>query len=106
MKKNIKIYNVRSCYWKTNIEVEDFYENPHAEACTRAIEILMNGNNQFDIGPVILCKEINEKYDKVFNSCKILQNGGFWKVSKQIQQQFLNETGIDLCDESLSSKNK
>lgn len=102
--KNFKTYSVRSCYWHVNIEVEDFYENPHAEACTRAIELLIKSKKEFQIGPVILCKYIDEKYDKVFNSCKILQNGGYWKLSKEIRNEFLKETGIDLCDESFSSK--
>lgn len=104
--KNKNIYVVRSCFWKVQVEVEDFYIDQHAEACTRAIELFINDPNinKLDIGPVLLCKRIDENYEKTYNSCKILQNAGFYKEAASVRDQFFQESIIDLYNESLSSK--
>lgn len=102
---NKNIFSVRSCFWKVNVEVDDFYDDKHAEACTRAVELLIKNRSskEIEIGPVLLCKQINEQYEKTYNSYKILNNSGYPNYANVLRNKFLKETRIDLNKESLSS---
>jgi hypothetical protein len=90
------IYCVRTCFWKTNIQIETDDENAYSEACKKSIERLLKSDMKFEIGPVLLCKKSTEKYEKVLNAFKILEEIGLHSHANDVRNQFLEELNIDL----------
>ena len=66
------------------IDVEDIFDDPFMEACTRAIEF---------------------KYKThVYNTYNVLINAGLHKFAETLRIKFMNSSGIDLQKEPLKSK--
>lgn len=100
------IYTVRSYDWKLTIVLDQVYEDNYYQACQEALRIILKTNEsktKFEIGPVLLCKHLNDKYDTVYNSCKILQNLNYENEAQSIRDKFIKESHIDLYEESLCS---
>lgn len=100
------LYTVRSYDWKLTIILDQQYQDNYEQACQEALRIILNANKfdiKYEIGPVLLCKHITDKYDAVYNSCKLLQKLGCETESKHIRDVFINESNIDLYEESLCS---
>ncbi len=94
---------VKSSEWKIEFEIESFYDNPHIEACTRALEIKLKSSESLEISPAMIstCIETNESL--TINTYRILQNGSFWKVAEILRNSVLKDYEIDLREEPISN---
>lgn len=90
-----------------NIRVEDFFDDPFTEACTRCVEKkLSTDEDQISINPVIMCKCLLSNEQVTLNTYKILINGGFYKRAEYVRENFFESSDIDLATEPLSSSIK
>lgn len=102
-KSKSKSYRVRSSSWKMIIEIQDFFDDPFVEACTRCIEIKKDEEDAFNVNPVMICTCIETKKEKTINTYKILQNAGLGEKAEFLRHKFLQLSEIDLSKEPMSS---
>ena len=111
---NIKLgkYKVLTADWYSIIEVdENLFDDPHVEACTRAIEMKVKNLDTHDdlmVNPIMVCTKLNNKKskDKYINTYKVLLNAGYPIRAELLREIFMENVKIDLASEPLSSSIK
>lgn len=107
MKKDSKLFRVWSSNWSMNIRVENFFDDPYTEACTRCIETKLSSDEEnINVSPIMMCKCLISNEQITLNTYKILINGGFHEKAEYLRENFFDSSDIDLASEPLSSSIK
>jgi hypothetical protein len=88
------------------VDVEDFFDDPLTEACTRVIEQKYKKDNKLAIPPFMFAEyDRKNSKEKVYNSYLILINCGLHTFAENLRTIFRqNSGGVDLKDEPMCSK--
>jgi hypothetical protein len=87
------------------IDVEDTFDDPFMEACTRAIEFKYKTADKLSAPPcIVACLDRKGAKTHVYNTYNVLINAGLHKFAETLRVKFMNSSGIDLQKEPLKSK--
>jgi len=103
MKRTRIIVRLSSEYY--TLDIEDMFEDPYMEACTRAIEFNFKTKDKLSAPPCIIAS-LDRKGAKshVYNTYNVLINAGLHKFAENLRVRFMNDSGIDLQKEPSKSK--
>jgi len=103
MKKNKILARIGTEYFP--LEIEDIFDDPYMEACTRAIEYKCKTSDKVSIPPCIIASlDRQNAKTHVYNTYNVLINAGFHKFAENLRVRFMNDSGIDLQKEPAKSK--
>jgi len=109
---NIKNYKVLTGDWWVCVNIDhNIFDDPHVEACTRAIEEKVRSlqpDDDLNVNPVMVCKNLNNIKDKerYINTYKILLNAGMPSRAALLRDVFMTNIEVDLATEPLSASLK
>ena len=104
MKSNkFKRILVKSLDWKLEFQIENFYDDPHIEACTRALEIKLAESGSLEISPAMISTCMDTNMTLTINTYRVLQNGSFWMAADVLRNSVLKDYKIDLKEEPISN---
>ncbi len=85
--------------------IEDIFDDPFMEACTRLVEYKCKTQSDFAIPPCLFAS-LDRKGAKhhVYNSYIVMVNAGFHKYAEILRANFIKNTGVDLQKEPIKSK--
>lgn len=96
---------VKSALEVFKIEVEDFFEDPYMEACTRVVEYKLKTQNRLSLPPFMVASfDRKRSKEKVYNSYIVLINSGLHKQAENLRSKFQKDSGVDLKKEPVCSK--
>ncbi len=103
MKKNKVIVTVASD--KFTLDIEDIFDDPFMEACTRIIEFKRQNSQHLSVPPCIIAS-LDRKGAKmhVYNTYMVLINAGLHVYAENLRNRFMKDSGIDLQKEPIKSK--
>ena len=103
MKRTRIIVRLSSEYF--TMDIEDMFDDPYMEACTRAIEFKCKTSDKLSAPPCITAL-LDRKGAKthVYNTYNVLINAGLHTFAENLRVRFMNDSGIDLKQEPLKSK--
>jgi len=103
MKKNRIVVKLSSETF--TLEIEDIFDDPFMEACTRIIEFKRHQSSNLSVPPCII-SYLERKGAKmhVYNSYIVLINAGLHKYAENLRNRFMKDSGIDLQKEPTKSK--
>lgn len=86
-------------------QIEDIFDDPFMEACTRLVEYKCKTQTNFAIPPCLFAA-LDRKGAKhqVYNSYIVMVNAGFHKYAETLRSNFMKNTGVDLQKEPIKSK--
>jgi hypothetical protein len=103
MKKNKVIVTVGS--EKFTLDIEDIFDDPFMEACTRIIEFKRQQSHHLSVPPcLIACLDRKGAKMHVYNTYMVLINAGFYVYAENLRDRFMKDSGIDLQKEPIKSK--
>jgi hypothetical protein len=87
------------------LDIEDIFDDPFIEACTRIIEFRRKSQESMAVPPCILAN-LDRKGAKihVYNTYIVLINAGYHKYAENLRLRFMEDSGIDLKEEPIKSK--
>lgn len=87
------------------LEIENFFEDPFMEACTRIVEFKHQQSRRLSVPPCII-SSLDRKGAKihVYNTYIVLINAGLHKYAENLRNTFMKDSGIDLKKEPIKSK--
>ena len=87
------------------IDVEDIFDDPFMEACTRAIEFKYKTADKLSAPPcIVACLDRKGAKIHVYNTYIVLINAGYHKYAENLRLRFMEDSGIDLKEEPIKSK--
>lgn len=109
MNFDMKTIIVKSSNWKTEIEINsDIFDDPIIEGCTQVLETLnkdkTHGLNSISVAIQGCIKGETEDSPIVYNTYKLLMNGGMYVKAKILRDSFFSEYKIDLEKEPIQSR--
>ncbi len=89
-----------------NIDVEDFFDDPMMESCTRIVEYRYKTQKEHLSLPPFMFANLDRKSSKtkVYNTYIVLINAGLHKQAENLRLNFMKDSGIDLQKEPVKSK--
>lgn len=105
MKKNSITIVVKLLHDDYHIDIEDFFDDPFMEACTRVIEMKRTFNKDLSVPPFIIAY-LDRKNPKfyTYNTYIVLINAGLHKFAETLRVKFKQRSGVDLKLEPRKSK--
>lgn len=103
MKKNKIVIKLSTETFK--LEIEDFFDDPCMEACTRILEFKRQQSSHLSVPPCMI-SSLDRKGAKVhvYNTYMVLINAGLYKYAENLRNTFMKDSGIDLKKEPIKSK--
>lgn len=103
MKKRCVI--VKSALETYKVDVDDFFDDPYMEACTRMVEYKRKCEEGLSLPPFMIAS-LHRKgaKEKVYNSYIVLANCGLYQQAENLRIVFQKDSGVDLKDEPFCSK--
>lgn len=90
---------------ENNILVEDFFDDPFMEACTRMIEIKRMISKDFALPPFMMAYLDRKNYKvNTYNTYIVLINAGWHQYAETLRLKFKQHSGVDLKLEPHKSK--
>jgi len=103
MKNNSIIVKIANEEYK--ILVEDFFEDPFMEACTRVIEIKRMTSKEFAVPPFMMAYLYRKNHKTHhYNTYIVLINAGWHTCAETLRLKFKRHSGVDLKLEPHKSK--
>lgn len=103
MKKNRIV--VKLAAEKFTLDIEDIFDDPFMEACTRIIEFKRQQSSHMSVPPCIVsCLDRKGAKIHVYNTYVVLINAGMHKFAENLRNRFMKDSGIDLQKEPIKSK--
>ena len=101
MKSKNKTIVVKCGSWSSEENVDQsIFDDVMIEACTRALEKNIRAGN-FIVTPCIQANEKNKNKLCVFNTYKILINGGFYRLAETLRETVMKSSKVDLKKEPI-----
>lgn len=102
--KNHKI-TVNSAKETYNMEIENFFDDPFMEACTRVVELKKKTEQNLFLPPFMIAKyDRKNAKEKIYNTYIVLSNSGLHKQAENLRVKFRQDSGVDLKEEPTCSK--
>jgi len=103
MKKNSIIVKLGTETFK--LDIEDMFEDPFMEACTRIIEFKRQQSTHMSVPPcMISCLDRKRSKMHVYNTYVVLVNAAMYVQAENLRNRFMKDSGIDLKKEPIKSK--
>jgi hypothetical protein len=103
MKKNKIVVKIAS--EKFTLEIENIFDDPFMEACTRIIEFKRQQSDHLSVPPcIVACLDRKGAKMQVYNTYIVLINAGMHKYAENLRNRFMQDCGIDLKKEPIKSK--
>jgi hypothetical protein len=105
MKKNSITIVGKVAHEDYRIEIEEFFDDPFMEACTRVVDIKRTFNKHFSVPPFMMAY-LDRKNPKLhtYNTYIVLINAGLHKFAETLRIKFKQHSGVDLKLEPIKSK--
>ena len=97
---------VKSALETYKIEIEDLFDDPYIEACTRVVEYKRKQKQQGLSLPPFMMASLDRKRakEKIYNTYIVLVNSGLHPQAENLRIKFQKDSGVDLKLEPICSK--